>query len=149
MPSNTIMFYIGTKFSPDVEAIIKARLRRIAPSRDPAASMLVPLLAYPDPSAWALILEDTFADQDTLMAFLVQLVASSPPILTALRAAVDSASLILDSDVAEYKKRISDAADSLIDLTQSTSVITEESLDDPRFSEDAIEARLRASLRKP
>lgn len=148
MPSNTVVFYIGTKFSPDLESIIKARLRRIAPSRSPAGSMLVPLLAYPDPSAWAAILEDTFPDQDTLMAFLVQMVAASPPILSALQCAVKDATLILDSEVADYKRRISEAAESLVDLTQSTSVITEDNLDDPAFSEDAIEARLRAKLGK-
>lgn len=146
MPANSITFYIGQKFSLEIEALIKARLRRIAPSRAPAASMLVPLIAHPDPSAWAALLEDTFPDQDTMMVFLVQMVAASPPILSALQSAVKDATLILDKEVAEYKRQISEAADSLVDLAQSTSVITEENLDHPEFLPDAIEARLRAKL---
>jgi len=144
VPANSITFYIGQKFSREIEALIKARLRRIAPSRAPAASMLVPLIAHPDPSAWAALLEDTFPDQDTMMVFLVQMVAASPPILSALQSAVKDATLILDKEVAEYKRQISEAADSLVDLAQSTSVITEENLDHPEFLPDAIDARLRA-----
>lgn len=149
MPSNTIQFYIGKRFTFDLEAQIKARLRRIAPSRSPAGEMLVPLLVQLDPSAWALILEDAFPDEDSIAQFLTSMIASSPLMLSALKRAVADGTLITEQEAQDHKKRIIEAVESLSELTSTTSLVTEENLDVPGYSEDEIEARLRASLRKP
>lgn len=144
MPANTMVIYVGTRFTARDEAAFKARLRRVAGRA--SGPTLFRLVVDPDPELWMAVLEDAYPDEHTLAAFLTKMIAAHPGItryLTEARADLDS---IEQANLERRRRAILEAAISLEDLAPENEPITEDSIDSPHFSPEAIEARLKLKL---
>lgn len=143
MPYNSIVIYAGKEFSEEKEKSLKARLKRLAGRRESAATVLYKLLVDPDPELWASALDDCFPDPIIMSAFIVRIVASHPELSLTLKTSAQEQREEADL----HRLRILEAVDSLDEITPANEPITEENLDIPYFSPEAIEARLKGRLK--
>src|SRR5262245_56418019 len=146
MPYNSIVLYAGQDFSIDHEVALKARLKRLATRRESQASVLIRLLVNPDPELWIRALDDCFPDETVLSAFIVKMIAAHPGLAVTIKTTARSQADAEAQAFAEHRNRVLEAVESFEDVIPANRPITEQNLETPYYSPDAIEARLKRKL---